>query len=206
MEPNKMLEVEEIIEKQKMLDDLISANTDSIKRIDSEIEEMGRKSEYSEKNTEVGKEIIERNVVIKSCRYFNKGYCKYLKKCRYFHSNKVCKKHLENLRCTGKGCRERHPKMCKWYQKEIGCKRIDCEFLHVTLASKDGGTNVFSQSFTCAGCKDVWQDEKCVVKHVIKHKELFFCLNCDDYITNKSGVLDSNWTLLDQHGNIRGGV
>ena len=38
MEPNKIVEVKEIIDKQKILDDIISANTDSIKRIDCESE------------------------------------------------------------------------------------------------------------------------------------------------------------------------
>ena len=63
--------------------------------------------------------------------------------------------------------------------------------------------NVNENSYECAGCKNIWQDEKCVVKHNIKSTEIFMCLNCDDWIMDKASVLTSDWTLFDQHGNLR---
>jgi hypothetical protein len=42
-----------------------------------------------------------------------------------------------------------------------------------------------------------------VVKHVFADKQIFLCLNCDDWITNKSEVIKSDWTLLDRQGNLR---
>ena len=42
-----------------------------------------------------------------------------------------------------------------------------------------------------------------MVKHIIKSKEMFFCLNCDDWIGNKEEVLKSDWTLFDSNGDLR---
>ena len=102
-----------------------------------------------------------------------------------------------------KSCTGRHPKVCKWYEREVGCKRTDCDFFHGTLARHDSRGNIEAQNFKCASCKDVWKDENCVVKHTVKQRELYFCLNCDDFILDKSKVLDINWTLFDQIGNLR---
>ena len=54
-----------------------------------------------------------------------------------------------------------------------------------------------------AGCKNIWQDKECVKKHEIKSTEIVLCLNCDDWISDKSSVLKGNWTLFDQHANLR---
>ena len=93
--------------------------------------------------------------------------------CKYFHPNTICKTHLENQKCSFKSCRERHPKVCKWYNRETGCRRRDCDFLHVTLASDEDVANVNEYSYECAGCKNIWQDEKCVVKHNIKSTNVY---------------------------------
>ena len=67
---------------------------------------------------EVEKEVGGSDVVIKKCRYYNKGYCKYAKKCRYFHPKNVFLKHMQDKRCFQKGCSGRHPEVCKgsWVQ------------------------------------------------------------------------------------------
>ena len=144
----------------------------------------------AEDDSEKVKEAEESNNFIKKCRYYDKGDCKYQRKCRYFHPKEICKSHLQNLNCKLKGCRERHPKACKWFQRDVGCKRTDCEFLHIV-----GTENHLSLTdFKCAGCENVWKDENCVIKHDMQNKEVFFCLNFDDWIV---------WTLLDEPGNLR---
>ena len=45
----------------------------------------------------------------KSCRYFNKGHCKYREKCKFYHSKNVCQKYLENEKCECTDCSYRHP-------------------------------------------------------------------------------------------------
>ena len=60
--------------------------------------------------------------------------------------------------------------------------------------------NVDDEIFKCVSCQDVWEDRNCVVKHMIKQKAVFFCLNCNDWIKDKSKVFDQGWTLMDQEG------
>ena len=79
-----------------------------------------------------------------------------------------------------------------------------CDFLHVTLVQNDEIVNQLAETkFKCAGCGDHWTNMRCVLEHIIKNLKLYFCLNCDDWIVNKSKVLDEDWTLLDNMGNLR---
>ena len=55
----------------------------------------------------------------------------------------------------------------------------------------------------CAGCKSTLESERYVVNHIIKDRNLVFCLNCDDWIQNKAEVLKSDWTLVDANGDLR---
>ena len=198
-------EIQDIVEQQRFLTDLVEANSERLRQIDSEMKDIKNKRNVIppsiEKDGDEKEKQAESNLVIKKCKYYDKGYCKYLKKCRYFHPIDICKTHLEEQKCKEKGCRERHPKACKWFQRDIGCKRLNCQYLHVTLAEND--TKIKSKDYECAGCKNVWEDENCVIRQNIGNKEVFFCLNCDDWIVNKSAVLNSNWTLFDQYGNLR---
>ena len=74
-----------------------------------------------------------------------------------------------------------HSEVCKWFQQEAGCRRVNWDFLHAYLSE-----NVKNETeyFPCIGCKNVWHDEKCIVKRNIKHREVVFCNNI-------------GWTLLD---------
>ena len=59
------------------------------------------------------------------------------------------------------------------------------------------------QEFTCISCKCVWMDRNCVVEHFVQNMKLYFCLNCDDWVRNKTEVLQPGWTLHDEAGNLR---
>jgi hypothetical protein len=101
-------------------------------------------------------------------------------------------------------CKERHPKVCKWFVKEVGCKRENCDFLHVTLATNDDNEKAHKKSdLKCAGCKSTFESESYVVNHTIKERTLVFCLNCDDWIQNKEEVLKTDWSLFDANGDLR---
>ena len=97
-------------------------------------------------------------------------------------------------------CRARHPKGCRWTKTQQGCKRDNCNYLHVTLASADD-ENI--SSYHCISCNNEWKDRSCVVKHTIKNTEVFFCLNCDDWVQCKNNVFDEGWSLLDTNGCLR---
>ena len=45
--------------------------------------------------------------------------------------------------------------------------------------------------------------ENYVVKHEIENMQLWFCLNCDEWIQDKTQVLKKDWTLFDQIGDLR---
>ena len=115
----------------------------------------------------------------------------------------ICKTHQEQQKCKDKGCRGRHPKSFKWFQRDIGCKRLNCQYLHVTLVEKEKDNTIESKDYECAGCKNVWQDENCVIGQNIGNRKVYLCLNCDDWIVNKSAVLNYDWTLFGQYGNLR---
>ena len=121
------------------------------------------------------------------------------------HPQEICKEYMESLKCEKAECRDRHPKMCKYLKYRGGCKRgIECDFLHVTPVSDDGiNTNHLKNEYNCSGCKSAFPDSRYVKKHVIEHTELFFCLNCDEWIKNKAMVLDQGWRLLDDNGFLR---
>ena len=198
------VEIQEILDAQKVIDEVIVANADAIKRINKEIKELSEKESHRNLSNDALENVVsdsdqvKRNKVKKRCRYYNRGYCKYKHKCRYSHPKHICKEFLENGACTNTDCMERHPIRCKWVKSEHGCSRSNCEYLHNTLPIND--------SFKCAGCLDIWNDPTCVIQHVIRNQEIYFCLNCNDWIKEKSRVFDQGWTLLNEQGFLRTGI
>ena len=85
---------------------------------------------YSDKGT----------AIQKKCRYFNRGYCKYNIKYKYFHPKEICKDYLEHQKCDAKVCGKRHPRRCKWDQSKEGCQRnLSCAYLHVVKSNQEVG-------------------------------------------------------------------
>ena len=212
---NEKEEIKEISENQKVVDEMIAANANAIKRLEGEIKKLGKsKSDEVVGNipTEKDKTVLEVPKYVheaensdketkqkaKVCRYFNRGYCKYKFKCRFFHAEEVCEEFVKTQNCTKTACKDRHPKQCKWFNKGDGCKReSECKYLHVTLAHDE------LKSYKCEGCKDVWNDQSCVVEHIIDGRQFYLCLNCNDWIHFKADIFTNGWTLLDAHGNLK---
>ena len=69
----------------------------------------------------------------KKCRYFNRGFCKYGQKCRFYHPRQVCNEFLLEGICRQHKCPQRHPRHCRyWTTRQEGCNRGDfCQYLHV---------------------------------------------------------------------------
>ena len=80
--------------------------------------------------------------------------------CKLFHLRDIQKKHLESGKCDIKDCSDRHPKVCKyWNKSNNGCKRsTECDFLHANLAKTDDKVEIEDKQdvmkFECIGCKD----------------------------------------------------
>ena len=132
-------EIREIIETQKVIDEVIVANSDAIRRMDKEIKDITDHRleastkinlETSKSNEKGHEEPIqdqkEKNQVKrKRCKHFNKGHCKYSNRCRNSHPTEVCGTYLGSGKCDQRSCQDRHPKICKWWLGNSGCRRND---------------------------------------------------------------------------------
>ena len=173
-------EIQEIVDAQQMLDEIIVANSDAIKRIEKEMREISKNKSANE----VSEEIIELPNDVKKanrtkCRFYNRGFCKHKIKCRYLHPENICKEYLETQTCGEKQCCERHPKLCKWFIRSEGCKQQNCAYLHCEKNKKEYEKKPVKdvKTYKCESCKYTWEDKNCVVKHVIESMEIYFCLN-----------------------------
>ena len=79
-------------------------------------------------------------------------------------------------------------------------RKDDFDYSHDAHESKAGQNEV--ESFNCVSCKHAWNEEKFVVRHTVKNIEVYFCLNCEDWVQHKSNVLEKGWSLFDQDGNL----
>ena len=110
-------EVKEIMENQKMLEDLLKANSEAIRKIDSDIIRIQNENFANQKKEEENSK--ER---LKKCKFFNSGHCKYKVKCKFSHPSETCQIYLEGGKCDRKLCEHKHPKVCKWLQGESGSR------------------------------------------------------------------------------------
>ena len=84
------------------------------------------------------KHIIDANVLklsnAKKCRYYDRGYCKFQDGCSFVHPLTICQKFLQKEvkeQCNQRQCKDRHPKNCKYWSREEGCRRGEyCQYLH----------------------------------------------------------------------------
>ena len=217
-ENNQHNELANIMEKQEIVDKAIAANSEAIIRIDQEIlsfskvvqkdtlekknvDEVGGVYNKEEEHDEAESKRRVGRYTRRKCRYFNRGYCKFTSKCRYYHPESICQNYLKGESCNQSECPSRHPKGCKWVSEKRGCLRPSCVYLH-----SEKYIAAVRKSFKCEGCKAVWEDEKLVVGHIIQNTQTFFCLNCEDWIKNKENVLSEGWTMFDDSGNLRDDV
>ena len=214
--------IKKMLEKQEKMEGIISKSSKSIKTIDDDIkkilidkkekdaskqaieaaieelnQEISNIKEAKGGNCEEGQMASDKTKNSK-CRYFNSGYCKYKQRCKFLHPKNICKE----TNCERGKCPNRHPKACKWYSGATGCRRgEDCDFSHGTLVCGDKMENQ-TKNFKCVSCNHTWNETKFVIKHNIKGWEVYFCLNCEDWVRSKENVLDQGWSLFDQDGNL----
>ena len=226
--PTEAEEIKEILDAQRIIDEIIVANSDAIRRIDREIKELteqkmptkgqndgdnvvkAKTKHTANKVSEADKasnNAIEKDGVDlvskprrKKCRYFDRGFCKFTSKCRYIHPENICNSYRSIQKCDQRDCPNRHPKFCKWVKCRQGCFRENCAYLHTEEIENT------PCEFKCVGCKSAWEDGKYVIEHVIDNRKTFFCLNCEDWIQLKEKVYEAGWSLFDEDGNLRNNV
>ena len=201
-------DIKEIVETQRVIDEILVSNSDAIKRLNRELlkaQEANAKKSSETVNVDAAQHEIVRNHNKRKCRYYNRGHCKYRDRCKFNHSEHICQVYLDSGKCEVKNCVDRHPKVCKfWTKSKSGCiRKTSCDFLHVTLAKDDQREKEEPGYYNCVGCRCDWTDKSCVIEHVINDHRVYFCLNCEDWVKDKSKVLDKNWTMFDERGNLR---
>ena len=206
LQENQKDDVGELIEKQKRVDEAIAANTEAIVNIYQEIKIL---STNQIKAYTVNIENSNKGRKDRKCRYYNRGHCKQKEGCQFFHPGDICSIYLEGGKCVAKECVYRHPKTCKyWLKSKAGCTREGfCDFLHASIPQNDEAVHSVNQEetkdFKCVGCETTWPEKRCIVTHFIQNQKVHFCLNCEDWVKDKSKVLDINWSLFDDKGNLR---
>ena len=193
-------EIQEIIKSQKSLEEIIAANSEEIKRIDTEI--MMFQNDKAVADSDKKEDNKVKNTA-KKCKYFNSGHCKYKLECRFTHPEETCETYLGGKKCYEKACKHRHPKVCKSWQGTEGGTRESCDYLHVTLVCDDEQAKDAHKNFPCFGCKNSFDDKSCVVQHIVKNTRIFLCLNCDGWIQKRDEIFDSGWSLYDKFGDLR---
>ena len=108
-------EIKEIIETQKVIDEVIVANSDAIHRIEKEIKEimehrLDTANQSNKKDhVESANDKEETNQVRqKKYKYFNRGHCKYVNRCRNSHPTEICSTYREGNKCNQSSCQKRH--------------------------------------------------------------------------------------------------
>ena len=61
------------------------------------------------------------------CKHHQRGYCRNESQCSQTHNDNVCKERV----CRNPECRERHPKICKYYIRNGECRwKEECAYKH----------------------------------------------------------------------------
>ena len=92
------------------------------------------------------------------CRYWDRGYCKYQKQCKFEHPMATCEIFLKEGKCKQRTCEKRHPISC-YFWKGDGCNRGKyCAYLHLETELKlnlkkcDRCMKVANQTYFCDFC------------------------------------------------------
>ena len=210
-------DAKDIVESQAMIDQLLVKNSDDIKLI------MKRKNDNSAaiENLEMKLDVIEKEIATrvhdieakldesrkkevlenvefkaKTCKYFNKGFCKMQESCSHGHkSNEICENHSNGIKCNGNNCEKRHPRACRYFKRGNCWRNGSCLYLHriqggnmnvneVTVdmhdieeiddnmlngTANDAYTDVDKECGNCQSVTETIQCEKC---------EKHFCTEC----------------------------
>ena len=69
-------------------------------------------------------------------------------------------------------------------------------------AMADKNTQKGQDEEKCVGCTNVWTDKDSLVAHWINKIKTSFCINCYEWVKDKTKVLEPDWSLFDKWGNL----
>jgi hypothetical protein len=133
----------------------------------------------------------------KKCKHFNLGHCKYKMKCRFTHPKEVCKEYSEGKCSDTINCPHHHPNLVKVLKVVVDVGEEKHVISLMTLLSVE----IKEMKQRCSNVLDVAMTGK--KDGVLWSTKLRTCsFISDDWITDKSKVLDQGWSLFDQDSNL----
>ena len=133
---------------------------------------------------------------LKKCRYYNRGFCKYEGKCKFYHPEIVCEEYLQDGLCRQRKCEKRHPRHCRfWTTKPEGCRRGEtCRYLHAMgprfCPEERQNRRRVSVVLSCDMCQDGCENETCNEDHVRKDIDMERIINKYDYMDGTEKAID----------------
>ena len=126
------------------------------------------------------------------CRYWNRGFCREGRKCRYVHPNEDCKRYIETGNCEDRKCEGRHRRYCRYFNKDNGCYRGDsCQYLHSNgrkvekddLNKRTKDNKELPEVFKCKHCDFKTPQKVTLQKHMnTKHVESSYSESISSFI------------------------
>ena len=78
--------------------------------------ELKSEERLDNKNTQKIIKITQNDII--TCKFNDRGFCKYRENCYNFHSIQICDKFQRAGKCMTQGCKSRHPKDCFFGQRK----------------------------------------------------------------------------------------
>lgn len=143
LDDQKCDEFKEILNSQRMIDEIIVKNSDDIallmkdkamngqniiketmKKVVEDIQNIDKKIQLLDMKE---KESLDR---VRKCSYYNKGFCKLQKECPFYHPETLCSQFESEGICLKTICRDRHQRPCRYWRRGECFRGETCEFSH----------------------------------------------------------------------------
>ena len=195
-------QIEEIKIKHEALENVVNDLVKKVSAIKQQFDDdkkVSDKTEVSEQVIEVltkeyGKAIkhiedkldklesVEEQHSVKVCKYQNRGRCKNLTDCKFYHPESVCGSFLINRLCVKQICRDRHPKACRYWKRGDCWRGQICYYNHQQNQKQESNKNCdrcneySPNTYYCEVCgKDFCP--RCTIKEA--HENIIEAIGCD---------------------------
>jgi hypothetical protein len=165
-----------------------------IKKIDTNLEELDNRIESSNKIIEDLKKatLLSEPEERKQCIFDRTGYCREKEKCLFLHTDDICEFFQEKLVCWKKNCIKRHPRICRYFQRDI-CRRENCRYLHKSTTE----TKAVDLTDVCYRC-----ERGSYRRYFCEFCSKNFCANCtskEAHVSNIYNQKHENPSCSDVH-------
>ena len=196
----KLDDIKNILESQTMIDEIIVKNSDDIilmkkTKKNSETALILLESKIDMLDEEITKFITlkvkekdesvteDDNTLKKICKYYNRGFCKSLDNCPFYHPTELCEKFKGDHICVNFNCRKRHPKKCR-YWKLGDCWRGDgCLYSHNLGQNDEHFKTIDDRDHICDRCSKATKK-----RYYCEICRLDFCEHCTNEAAHEMNI------------------